>query len=193
MQIKDQINQVTIDTSQDTVEFQQAIIDTLQKHFEDIDLLVNNTTSNAEALASVQDNLVVITLLLMVTAALIAIVGGLGLMGTMSLSVLERTREIGVMRSIGSTTNTLRFMFILEGLLIGLMSAVIAMLLSVPVTLGFGAVLGGVIIGRPWSFVINPMGIVLWLVIIIIISAFASVLPAQRASQISIREALAYE
>lgn len=193
MQIKDQINQIAIDTAQDTVGFQKAIIDTLENRFEDIDLTVSNTTSNADALDSVQENLNVITILLMLTAALIAIVGGLGLTGTMSLSVLERTREIGVMRSIGSTTNTLRFMFILEGLLIGLMSAVIAILLSVPVTQGFAALLGGVIIGRPWSFVINPMGIVLWLVIIIIISALASVLPAQRASQISIREALAYE
>jgi putative ABC transport system permease protein len=126
-------------------------------------------------------------------AIIVAVVGGLGLAGTMSLNVLERTREIGVMRAVGASTATIRRLFIVEGVLIGILSAVIALPLSVPGSIGFGNVLGQVLANRPLPYAPTLEGPVLWFAIIMIISAAASVMPAQRASQISVREALAYE
>ena len=54
--------------------------------------------------------------------AYLAVVGGLGLMGTMSINVLERTREIGVMRTIGAVDRAIRQTVIIEGLVIGLVT-----------------------------------------------------------------------
>ena len=126
-------------------------------------------------------------------AIIVAAVGGLGLAGTMSLNVLERTREIGVMRAVGASTNAIRQMFILEGVLIGLLSAIIALPLSTPGSIMFGNVLGEVLANRPLPFTPTLEGPIVWFVIIMFISGAASVMPAQRASKISVREALAYE
>ena len=124
---------------------------------------------------------------------MIVIIGGLGLTGTMSLSVMERTREVGVMRSVGAETPILRGMFISEGLVVGLMSAALSFALSYPATLGLATALGLALRRPPFSVVLTPLGYAIWLAIIVVVSVVASVAPANRASQISIREALAYE
>lgn len=184
---------VMIRTDAPTRELQQSVLDEVEASLDTLGFNIAATDINAELLANILSNFDVIIFLLLVTAVMIAIVGGLGLAGTMSLSVLERTREIGVMRSVGADNGTLRFMFIIEGVLIGLMSMVFAIFLSFPFTYGFGYILGIVIRDKPFSYNLTLLGPVLWLIIVIIVSAVASLLPAQRASSISIREALAYE
>lgn len=136
------------------------------------------------------DRLIVI---LLGMAILIAVIAGLGLAGTMSLNVLERTREIGVMRALGGGTSTIRLMYVGEGAFIGLLSWIIALPLSIAMTLLFGTILGQVIFNNPLKFVYTMQGPVVWLVLVLVVSAVASIAPARRASQISIREALAYE
>ncbi|MEO0563246.1 MAG: ABC transporter permease, partial [Chloroflexota bacterium] len=136
----------------------------------------------------------VIIFLLAFVALLIAVVGGFGLGGTMSLSVMERTREIGVMRSVGASSSTLRGMYVLESLIIGGMSFVMALPFSLLVSYGFAVAIAGIFgRDRPLEFGINPLGFALWALIVVVVAVFASLAPAQRAAQISIREALAYE
>ncbi|MCA9904501.1 MAG: FtsX-like permease family protein [Anaerolineae bacterium] len=154
---------------------------------------IAQTTLRADVIAGVTGGFNVVVLILLVMATLIAVVAGLGLTGTMSLNVLERTREIGVMRAVGAGTNTLRLMFVGEGILIGLLTFVIAFPLSFPTTLLFGNVLGNVIFDQPLAYAPAGEGPLIWLVMVLIVSIVASIAPAQRASQISIREALAYE
>jgi putative ABC transport system permease protein len=122
-----------------------------------------------------------------------ALIGGLGLAGIMSLNVMERTREIGVMRSIGASNSMVGSIVLVEGLLIGIISWVLAIPLSIPVTLLFNAMLGQMIIDTPLVFVFLPIGLVTWLVIVIMVSVVASLLPAYRAIKMSVRETLAYE
>jgi len=150
-------------------------------------------TLRVDVIANVTGGFNVIVLILLAMAVLIAAVAGLGLTGTMSLNVLERTREIGVMRAVGAGTNTLRLMFVGEGALIGLLTFVIALPLSFPMTHLFGSVLGNVIFDQPLAYAPAEEGPLIWLVMVLIVSVVASIAPAQRASQISIREALAYE
>lgn len=154
---------------------------------------VAQTTLRADVIAGITGGFNVIVLILVAMAVLIAVVGGLGLTGTMSLNVLERTREIGVMRAVGAGTNTLRLMFVGEGALIGWLSFIVALPLSYPLTALFGSVLGNVIFNQALAYVPTAQGPLLWLVLITVVSALASIAPAQRAAQISIREALAYE
>ncbi len=74
----------------------------------------------------------IIVSLLLVMAVMIAAVGALGLTGTMSINVLERTREIGVMRAIGASNSAVRNIVLVEGVLIGLLSWIVGALLAMP-------------------------------------------------------------
>jgi putative ABC transport system permease protein len=123
---------------------------------------------------------------------LIAAVGAIGLAGTLSINVLERRREIGVMRAIGASSFTIANIFIGEGLLLGLIAWAIAIPLSIPVGQAFSAVIGQVInFDIIYQFSWN--GALTWLVIIVVLSVLGSLLPAIRATRVSVRQSLAYE
>jgi putative ABC transport system permease protein len=126
-------------------------------------------------------------------AAMTALIGALGLAGMMSLNVMERTREIGIMRSIGASTTTLGGIVSTEGMLVGTVSWMIAVPLSIPFGLAFDALLGQVFVGGPLPFAFSPVSVISWLAIVLLISLISSLMPAWRAGRMSIRETLAYE
>ncbi len=126
-------------------------------------------------------------------AVLIAIIGGLGLMGTMSINVLERTREIGVMRAIGASNWNIQSIVIFEGMLIGLISWVASIALSIPITAALCTGVGLAVLTTPMPAVYGVTGIIVWLIGILVIGALASSLPAHRASSLTVRDTLAYE
>ena len=76
---------------------------------------------------------------------LIAAVGAIGLAGTLSINVLERRREIGVMRAIGASSFTVAGLYLSKGLLLGLIALALAIPLSMPVGQAFSTVIGKVI------------------------------------------------
>ena len=134
----------------------------------------------------------ILTTMLLAMSALIAAVGAIGLAGTLSINVLERRREIGVMRAIGASSPVIASIFIGEGLLLGLIAWAIAIPLSIPVGQLFATVIGqviqfDVIYQFSWS------GALTWLIIVMVLSILGSVLPAIRATRVSVRESLAYE
>jgi putative ABC transport system permease protein len=135
----------------------------------------------------------IFTYLLLAMSMLAGIVGSLGLMGTMSINVLERSREIGVMRAIGASTTAVIGIFVAEGVILGLLSAIIAIPLSYPGAEFFSAALGDLIFKLPLNFRYSTLGLAIWLAVIVLLSALASLLPALRAARISVRETLAYE
>jgi putative ABC transport system permease protein len=130
---------------------------------------------------------------MMFMAILLAIVGGLGLTSTMSLNVLERTREIGVMRATGASNRAVRGVVVTEGTVIGFLSWMLAAPLSVPLGAGMCAAVGAALFERPMPLSFSVAGVWIWLAIVLIISTLASLVPAARAARISVREALAYE
>jgi putative ABC transport system permease protein len=73
-----------------------------------------------------------ITMFLMVMAVILAAVGGLGLMGTMGINVIERTREIGILRAVGASDRAVLRVFVAEGVVIGLLSWVVSSLIAFP-------------------------------------------------------------
>jgi putative ABC transport system permease protein len=134
----------------------------------------------------------IITTMLLTMSALIAAVGAIGLAGTLSINVLERRREIGVMRAIGASSFTIAGIFIGEGLLLGLIAWAIAIPLSIPVGQLFSIVIGQVIkFDVIYQFSWN--GALTWLIVIVVLSVLGSLLPAIRATRVSVRESLAYE
>ena len=126
-------------------------------------------------------------------ALLTAVVGSMGLTGTMSMNVLERTREIGVMRSIGAMDGQIIKTVIIEGLLIGLMSWCLAVVLSLPITYLLSSIIGLAIFSTPLGFSFTWLGLVIWLGLVLVLASLASVIPAYNAVRLTIREVLAYE
>jgi putative ABC transport system permease protein len=111
----------------------------------------------------------------------------------MSINVLERTREIGVMRAVGASNGAVRRIVLIEGITIGLLSAAIAIVISFPLGQGLATLVGEAIFQLPLSYVISVNGIIMWLVIVVVLSMISSFLPAYNASRLTVREILAYE
>lgn len=135
----------------------------------------------------------VIINLLVIMAVVIGIVGGIGLSSTLSLSVLERTREIGVMRAIGASSARISWLFIGEGLIQGLISWLIAVPLGIPAAYYMTTVVLTRLFGDTLLYRFTPTGTLLWLAIIIVLGIVASWLPARNATRVSVRESLAYQ
>jgi len=111
----------------------------------------------------------------------------------MTMNVVERSREIGIIRAIGATDGVVRRIFVGEGVVIGVIAWGIGAVLSLPLSRVFSDMLGDAFVQRPLSFAPSPAGLALWLAIVIALSVLGSVVPAWRASRISVREVLAYE
>jgi putative ABC transport system permease protein len=109
------------------------------------------------------------------------------------MNVLERTREIGVMRAIGAVDSAIVKSVVIEGALIGLISWLVALPLSFPISrLLLTIISTSMGIGRIAS-AFTPHGMVIWLVVVIVLTALASLWPARNAARLTIREVLAYE
>jgi putative ABC transport system permease protein len=83
--------------------------------------------------------------------------------------------------------------FVVEGALVGLLSWVLALPLSAPGAYAMSAVVGQAIVQIPLDFAYSAGGALLWLLIVILLSALASLWPAARAGRVSVRESLAYK
>jgi putative ABC transport system permease protein len=129
---------------------------------------------------------------LIAMSVLMATVGILGLMSTMSTSVVERTREFGIMRTIGGQSMTVLRNVIGEGIFIGILSWFIAIVLSLPLSAFVGNLIGTLAFRLPLPLVLSPSAMLLWLGLIVVGSIAASSYPAWKASQLTIRETLAH-
>jgi len=129
---------------------------------------------------------------LIVMAVVMAVVGALGLMSSMGTSVIERTREFGVMRAIGAKSHTVLRNVISEGLFIGLMSWFIAVALSIPPSLIVDNLIGRMFSRVPLTLIVSPTALVNWLLVIVVGSIAASAYPAWQASRLTVRETLSY-
>jgi putative ABC transport system permease protein len=165
----------------------------LEDHFENVGIRVSMLTTINTERTEAQASFDAIVSLLLVMAILLALVGGLGLMGTMSINVLERTREIGVLRAIGASNRGVAMVFILEGIVIGLMSWAMGALVAIPMSQGLNQALGQAVMGVPLTYSYSMPGLWLWLFIVVFLSVLASFIPARNASNLTVREVLAYE
>ena len=135
----------------------------------------------------------IIVYLLSAMGVLIAIVGALGLMGTMSTNVLERTREIGVMRAIGATDGAIQRIVVVEGVFIGLISWLIGAAFAYPIGAVISEAVGQVLFNTSLPYTFSNTGVITWFFIVAILATLASFLPAWNASRLTVREVLAYE
>jgi putative ABC transport system permease protein len=172
---------------------QNHVNDQLQAVFESHGIRVGSTDLSSDFINEQSAQTDIFVYFMLVMASMIAVVGGLGLMGTMGINVLERTREIGVMRAIGASNWDIQSIVIVEGIVIGLISWLLSIVLAIPITnvLCFGV--GLAIIGASMPAVYGLTGITAWLIFMLVLATIASALPARRASHLTVRDTLVYE
>ena len=154
---------------------------------------VRSTRNASEDRVIFTERFNIITVIFMIMATLLAIVGALGLMGTMSINVLERKREIGVMRAIGASNRSVLQIFVVEGVIIGQLSWIGALIFSQPMSRVMSRQIGLNFASLPLSYVYDLRAPLMWMVIVVIVAALASFAPARNAARLSVRETISYE
>jgi putative ABC transport system permease protein len=128
-----------------------------------------------------------------VQVALAIVIGFFGIVNTLLISVMQRTREIGLLRAVGMTTGQVSAMIMIESAFIALVGAVLGILLGLagarwPLALHVAQVAGYQLpLYVPWTTVFVALGCA------VMIGAVASILPARRAASIEVLEAITYE
>ena len=130
--------------------------------------------------------------MILLIASTIGIVGLIGLGSTMSTNVIERTREFGVMKAIGASDSRIRRLVVFEGIFMAAVSCVVAAIPAIALTWVMGAGLGNLFLGAPIPLEVSVQGIVIWILVVILGAALATVAPASQAAHLTVREALAY-
>jgi len=187
------VNRILITTQAHNTASQLEAKQRLEEHFKRVGIPTAFSITNSEIHQALQSVFVVLTSLLLLMTLFFAVVGAMGLTNMMSLNVLERTTEIGIIRVIGGEHSHIRTIVIVEGISVGLLSWFMGALLAVPLSKLLSSEIGTVFIRQPLDFSYSGYGVLIWLVVVIILSVVASLIPAQNASQISVRETLAYE
>ena len=182
-----------IETTQHDIASQTAMAEKLDTYFRDQGFHVTEARSGKSTLAQAAEGLNILVSFLLVMALLTASVGSMGLAGMMGMNVLERTREIGIMRSIGAVDGEIMRTVIVEGVVIGSISWVLGAILSIPFSYMLSTIVSFAVFDSPVEVHFTPIGFFTWLVVVLVLSAIASVVPARNAAQLTIREVLAYE
>jgi putative ABC transport system permease protein len=180
-------------TDKHTPAYQTLMGERLDKYFRDQGYHVNQVRTGESTLKTASDSLDILVTFLLIMALLTALVGSMGLTGTMGMNVLERTREIGVMRSIGAVDREIMRTVIVEGLVIGGLSWLMGALLSFPITYLLSYIISSAIFKSQIAVRFTYQGFAIWLLVVLALSAVASILPARNAARLTIREVLAYE
>jgi putative ABC transport system permease protein len=150
---------------------------------QDDDFTVRNLTSMMQA---AEQSTKVMTLLLGAIASVSLLVGGIGIMNIMLVSVTERTREIGIRMAIGAKTWDIRLQFIIEALILSLIGGVVGLIAGVSAS-KIVSVLAG------WSTVVSPLSVLLAFGFSGFVGIFFGFYPAYKASLLDPIEALRYE
>ncbi len=172
---------------------QERVRDQLQELYAARGIRVSSALLGMEEFQSATELFDIFAYFFLAMATLIALIGGLGLMSTMSINVLERTREIGVLRAIGASNWDVQSIVIVEGMIIGLISWTISLLFAIPITGVMATGVGTLLFGMPLRTIYGMTGIFVWLIGMLVIGIIASALPARSASRLTVKDTLAYE
>lgn len=180
-------------TEEHTIEKQKEVAQSIDKYLNDHGFEVNSVNPGLLIQEENSRAIDVLVVFLLIMAFLTAFVGSIGLAGTMGMNVLERTREIGVMRAIGAVDREIIKSVVIEGVMIGLITWFLAIGVSFPISDALLNIISESMMGSSMDLTFAPEGVVIWLVVVILLSIAASIVPARNAARLTINEVLAYE
>jgi putative ABC transport system permease protein len=186
-------SKLRVKTTQPDAAFQSSVATELQDRYDGVRIHASSLRTTSATREAIRYQFNVLSIFLSVVAVLLAIVGALSLMGTMSMNVHDRAREIGVMRAIGASDGAVLRIFVVEGITIGVLSWPIAGVLALPISKALSVIVGDKFTGAPLSYTFSSSSALSWLGLVGILSALASFLPAWNATRLSVREVLGYE
>jgi putative ABC transport system permease protein len=171
---------------------QKAVAAALEGEFERQGIEVSGMTRMRDMRQGILDHLVIILSLLTAASLVVVVVGSLGLTSMLTLGVVQRTREIGILGAIGATPATIARHVWIEALLIGVLSWVAANVLSVPLSWALETTAGNIFLKTPLDFHLSPAAVGGWLALVLVLASISSFYPARRAARLTVREALSH-
>jgi len=189
----DRVGTVVVATNARGVASQVELIQRVRSALGDAGMQVSSSQLLEESRRVMEDHLLMVVDFLGVMGWVMIVVGGMGLSSTMSLAVLERTREIGVLRAIGGRHRSIMLMIQIEGLVIAACSWLVALPLSAPMSIALAKAFSRVMLEVPARWLPEQTGVAEWLAIAVGLSIVACAWPALRATRTTVARALAYE
>ena len=189
----DRVSMLAVATQSANSATKLDVIMRLRSELERQNMRVAGSQLLSETRRAIEDHLLMVVEFLGVMAWVMIAVGGMGLASTMSLAVLERTREIGVMRAIGARHGAIMRMIQAEGIVIVVLAWLVSLPLSAPMSAGLAVAFGKVMFTVPVQALPNAGAAFAWLVLVLVLSLLACAWPGLRAMRIPIAAALSYE
>ncbi|MBP5736464.1 MAG: ABC transporter permease, partial [Acidaminococcaceae bacterium] len=184
------VNNITIQAlNENVIDSVQAEVENLLrtrhriKNPDDDDFSVRNLAALMDTMMSTANT---ITMLLGCIAAISLLVGGIGIMNIMLVSVTERTREIGIRKALGATYNNILLQFLIESAVIGIIGGFLGVVLGIGASYAISAF-------AEWKTVISVPIIIISVVFSVGIGVFFGIYPARKAALLDPIEALRYE
>jgi putative ABC transport system permease protein len=169
------------------------LIRTLESHFKIAGVNVRAIRSAKVASRVIRGHLDVIVATLLVVAVFMLLVSSLGMASAISTNIVERTRELGILRAIGGKPGAIRSILCSESMVIALLGWLTALLLAQPVSRFLSDYFGTALVEYPFDYKGSIEGALLSLVLIVVLAGLATLAPARLAARQSVKEAIAYE
>ena len=189
---QDQANVVRIMTDQHDKESRVAVGQAVARALTESGIKPQEPRPIDTVVETTEGHSVILVGVILLIASTIGVVGLIGLGSTMSTNVIERTREFGVMKAIGAKGSTIQRIVVFEGVFIAAVSCMVAVIPAIALTWAMGAGLGNLFLSTPIPLAVSVQGIVIWILVVILGAALATLAPASQAARLTVREALAY-
>ncbi|MEI7980915.1 MAG: FtsX-like permease family protein [Bacteroidota bacterium] len=167
----------------------------IEKAIAPTDFQILYVMSQAERVKIIYDHLNIILTTIVLLSFLVLVVSAIGMASATGINIMERTREIGVMRAIGATPSKVYSLFVMEGMITSTLSIMFGLLLSLPLSRLAAIFFGNLMLGKEaeLQFAFSPAGFWITFGVTILFGWLASRIPAKSAITIPTHKALSYE